>query len=185
MEALLTSENFVKEISSISDNLAGKYILPSIREAQEIKFRGVVGDTLLAKLKALVAGGTIGATENAAYKALLDKAQYFIAYSAIVEVAVKVSFKIANAGVVKTGDDNVQNADKPDIDSLRSYYQAKADSCCLDLQNYILNNKADFPELTEGDVHRIHDNLYSAATCGLFLGGARGKRGPYLRRERR
>ena len=78
-EILLTSETFVKEVSSISDNLAGKYLRPSIREAQDIQFRGIVGDTLLAKLKQLVADQTITAEENAHYKRLLDRAQYLLA----------------------------------------------------------------------------------------------------------
>lgn len=174
-EVLLTSEKFVKGVSSISDNLAGKYLLPSIREAQDVKFRGIVGDTLLAKLKELVDSGSISAEGNAKYKTLLDRAQYFIAYSSIVEVAVKVTFKIANAGVVKTNDENMQVVEQPDLAALQSYYQAKADSACLDLQNFLLNNWRDYPELTEGDYHRIHSNLYSAASCGIFLGGPRGK----------
>ena len=180
-EALLTSETFVKSVSSISDNLAGKYLRPSIREAQNVKFRGIVGDTLLAKLKGLVTEGTISAEGNEAYKTLLDRAQYFIAYSAIVEVVVKVNFKIANAGVVKTPDENMQVSDTPDLGHMQEYYQAKADSACLDLQNFLLNNWTDYPELTEGDAHRIHSNLYSAASCGIWLGGARGK-GPIKKR---
>ena len=146
-EVLLTSETFIKEVSSISDNVAGKYIRPSIREAQDVQFRGIVGDTLLAKLKALVADDLIDADGNEAYKELLDRAQYYIAYTAIVTLCVKVTFKIANAGVVRTPDENVQVADSPDMDKVREYNQAKPDSCCLDLQNFILNNWRNFPEL--------------------------------------
>lgn len=175
-EILLTSEAFVKGVSSISDNIAGKYLRPSIREAQDVQYRGIVGDTLLAKLKSLVNDGSISQEANAHYKALLDRSQYLIAYLAIVETCMKVSFKVANAGVIKTGDENIQQADTPDIAGIRSYYQAKADSETLDLQNFLLNNWQDYPELTEGDYHRIHSNLYSAASCGIFLGGARGKR---------
>ena len=177
-DILLTSETFVKSVTSISDNIAGKYLRPSIREAQEVGFRGIVGDTLLAKLKALVADGSISQSANADYKALVDRSQYLLAYLAIVELAQKVNFKIANAGVVKTSDENVQPVEATDMDAVRSYYQAKADSAVLDLQNWLLNNAADFPELTTGDVHRIHANLYSAASCGVFLGGPRGKRLP-------
>ena len=97
-EILLTSEAFVKSVSNISDNVAGKYLRPSIREAQEIKMRTIVGDALLDKLKALVEDNTIGEVANAAYKTLVDRAQYFLAYSAIVELVPKVTFKIANAG---------------------------------------------------------------------------------------
>ena len=175
-EILLTSETFVKSVSSVSDNLAGKYLRPSIREAQDINFRRVVGDTMLSKLKSLVATGAIEAPENAAYKELLDRAQYVIAYYAIVEVCTKVSFKVVNAGVVKTGDENVQNADRVDLGAVRDYYQAKGDSAVRDLQDYLLNNWSTYPELTEGDYHRIHSTLYSAASCGVFLGGARGKK---------
>ena len=52
-EYLLTSEAFVKEVSSISDNIAGKYILPSIREAQEVALKSIIGSCLLEHLKAI------------------------------------------------------------------------------------------------------------------------------------
>lgn len=171
-EILLTSEAFVKAVSSISDNIAGKYIKASIREAQEIKLRGIFGDALLDKVKDLYDRGEL----TGDYQALVDHAQYFLAYSALVEVARKVTFKVVNAGVVRTGDENVQVADQLDMSKVQADYQNKADAQCLALQNYILANYTKYPELTEGDCHRIKANLYSAATCGIFLGGPRGKR---------
>jgi hypothetical protein len=182
-EILLTSEAFVKSVTSISDNVAGKYIKPAIREAQEIGLKGILGDALLSKLKALVGAGTIDATENAAYKALLDRSQYYLAYSAIVDVAQKVSYKIGNFGIVKSADENLQNATQDEIAKTQYYYQSKADACCYDLQGWILENRAAFPELNEHHCRRIASNLQSAASCGIFLGGARGK-GPYNRRRR-
>lgn len=176
--ALLTSEKFVKSVSNISDNLAGKYLLPSIREAQSIAFRGIVGDALYNKLCQLVSDEETGEPENVAYKDLLDKAQYFLAYSAIVEIVVKVSYKIGNLGTAKTQDDNVYTASDVEIGRQQEYYQSKADSCALDLQNWILDNAAAFPELTEGQCARISSNLYSSASCGIFLGGPRGRRLP-------
>lgn len=175
-EVLLTSETFVKSVSSISDNLAGKYLRPSIREAQDVQYRSIVGDTLLAQLKSLVSDGTIDGDDYTDYKDLLDRSQYLLAYLAIVEVAQKVAFKIANAGVVKTPDEKMESVDRVDMNAVQAYYQAKADHETLVLQNWLLNNWSLFPELTEGDAHRIHSNLYSAASCGVFLGGARGKR---------
>ncbi len=174
-EILLTSENFVKSVTSISDNLAGKYLRPSIREAQDIGLRGILGDTLLEKLKALVGSGDIAKEENLAYKALLDRAQYYLAYNAVVEVAAKVSYKIVNFGVAKSQDENLQTASPEEISQMRFYYQSKADHCCVELQNFLLNNRRDYPELTEGDYNRIHSNLYSAASSGIWLGGPRAK----------
>lgn len=174
-EILLSSEAFVKSVTSASDNLSGKYILPSLREAQEIGLKGILGDALLAKLKGLVKLQEIDLPANSAYKSLLDHCQYYLAYKTIVEVTNKVSFKIGNFGVAKTQDENLQVATQDEIAKMQYYYQSKADACCLDLQNYILCNKEAYPELTEGCCRRIQANLHSAATCGIFLGGARGR----------
>lgn len=188
-EILLTNEAFVKAVSNLSDNVAGKYLMPSIREAQEIKLKGILGHALLEKCKTLVKYNqfrasfnldfnndfewSFGGNEN--YRALIDECQYFLAYSTIVEVIYKTSFKLANMGLVKSADQNMQPPTKAEIDNQRAYYQSKADAEALRLQAYLLENQTKYPELNKNDIHRIHSNLYSAATCGLFLGGARGK----------
>ena len=182
-EILLTSETFVKSVSNISDNVAGKYILPAIREAQEFGLKMVVGEALLSKLKALVASGDIAEAANADYKALLDKCQYFLAYQAIVEVCGKVSYKIGNFGVSKSNDENLQVATFDEIARTEYYYQSKADAHCLDLQRWILDRRASFPELSENTCNQMRSHLRTAAACGIFLGGARGK-GPYETRRR-
>ena len=175
-EIILTSEKFVKSVTSVSDNIAGKYILPSLREAQEQGLKGILGDALLAKLKGLVANKEIDMESNAAYKILLDRCQYYLAYAAIVEVTNKVSYKIGNFGVAKSSDENLQVASQDEIGKMQYYYQSKADAHCLDLQNFLLQNRSDYPELTENCCHTIESNLHSAASCGIFLGGSRGRR---------
>ena len=188
-EILLTSSAFVKAVSNLSDNVAGKYLMPSIREAQEIKLKGILGHALLEKCKTLVKYNefrasfnidfnndfewSFGGNEN--YRKLIDECQYFLAYTAVVEVIYKTSFKLANMGVVTSQDTGMRPPTKAEIDNQRAYYQGKADACALDLQAYIWERRASFPELTENDCRRIRSNLYSAATCGIFLGGARGK----------
>ena len=46
-DILLTSEEFVKSYSNISNNVNGKYLRVAIREAQEIELRGILGSFLL------------------------------------------------------------------------------------------------------------------------------------------
>ncbi len=174
-EVLLTSEQFVKNISNISDNLAGKYLLPAIREAQEINLRGFLGDALLDKLKALVAAGTIKVPENEAYRRLVDECQYFLAYQTIAGLPYKIGYKIANIGVAKTSDTNVQPCSADELSAVKGYYQGKADYYARRLQRYVLDHCKAYPELDENACYHIRKNLYSAATCGLWLGGARGK----------
>jgi len=174
-EILLSSEKFIKEVTSVSDNLSGKYILPSLREAQEIGLKGILGDKLLSKLKTLIKENTLETESDGVYKTLVDHCQYYLAYKTIVEVTNKVSYKIGNFGVTKTQDENLQVATQDEIAKMQYYYQSKADACCLDLQNFLLEHRTDYPELTECCCHKIESNLHSAATCGIFLGGARGK----------
>lgn len=175
IEILLTSEDFVKKNSTISDNVAGKYIQAAIRAAQEIAFREIVGDALLARLKQLIADRVIDRPSNTAYKALIERAQYFLAYSAIVELIPMVTNKIANAGMIKTPDEKVEVLDQPDFELEVSRYQSKADSECQRLQYFLLDNYTLFPEFGECGRNRIQEHLRSAASCGIFLGGARGK----------
>lgn len=174
-EILLSSEKFIKEVTSISDNLSGKYLLPSLREAQEIGLKSILGDKLLEKLKALVKAGTIETEADGVYKTLVDRCQYYLAYKTLVEVTNKVSFKIGNFGVTKSNDENLQVASQDEIAKMQYYYQSKADACCLSLQQFLLDNRTDYPELTECCCQRIASNLHSAASCGIFLGGCRGK----------
>lgn len=170
-EILLSSEAFIKEVTNVSDNLAGKYILPSLREAQEIGLRGILGDALLDKLKDLKRDGNL----DGVYKTLVDRCQYYLAYKTITEVVNKVSYKVANFGVVKSTDENLQVATQDEIAKQQYYYQSKADACCLDLQHFLLQNRSDYPELSDAHCHRIESNLHSAASCGIFLGGARNR----------
>lgn len=171
-EILLTSEAFVKSVTNVSDNLAGKYILPSIREAQEQGLKSILGDCLLSKVKHLFNTDSL----EGIYKELVDHCQYYLAYAAIVEVTNKVSFKIGNFGVAKSTDENLQVASYDEIVKMQYYYQTKVDAYCLDLQQWLLQNRESIPELTESQCKKLSSNLHSAASCGIFLGGARGKR---------
>ena len=190
-EILLTSEATVKELTAISDNVESKYLLPAIREAQEIYLREIIGDALMAKLKWCIENNAFrGAfapadfndafeTEtggNPQYKKLLGKIQYYLAYKAVAELIPKVSYKVANMGLVKTSDDNVQNATYNEIVLQRDYYVSRADYYCLLLQNFLLANRSDYPELTQQKANEIHATLKSAASCGIWLGGPRGKK---------
>ena len=174
-EFLLTSEKFVKEVSSISNNVAGKYIQSSIREAQEIGLKSILGTCLLARLKELGLAKQLDSPGNEAYKDLVDRCQYYLAYTAIVELTNKVSYKIGNFGVAKSSDENLSVVTQDEIGKMQYYYQSKADFCALELQQWLLDNKTYFPELNECTCQKIKSNLYSAATCGLWLGGPRGK----------
>lgn len=172
---LFIDEDRIKEMSSISENVSGKYITSSIREAQEMDFKRIVGQVLYEKLCSLVSTRDIYLPQYASYKALIDEAQDFIGYTAIVDIIPKVSYKVGNFGLAKSNDENLQVVTHDEIVKMQFYYQAKADAHCKALQNWLLENRKEFPELTENRCHKIKSNLRSSAFSSIFLGGERGK----------
>ena len=175
-QILLTSEIFVKSITNISDNIEGKYLLSAIREAQDIRLKGILGSALLEKLKKVVEDQATNEVINAKYKELIDKCQYYLAYQTIAELPMKISYKLANIGTVRTIDDKVQSATREEVANVQFYYQSKADFYAHELQGFLLRNANDYPELNENNCYEIRKNLCSAATSGLWLGGVRGKK---------
>jgi len=154
-------------------------MLPAIREAQEVHLRGILGTAMLDKLKSLVEADTIAADENGKYQLLIEKCQYYLAYQTIAGLPWKLNYKLANIGVARVGDENVQVASIDEVSKVSAHYQAKADYYCRQLQRFLLDNRTIYPELDDSHCDEIRDNLRSAASCGVWLGGARGK---YIRR---
>ena len=176
-EYLLTSEDFIKSCTNISDNLSGKYLQSSIREAQEVVLRGILGDCLLDHCKQLMAAGEL----EGDYADLVDRCQYFLAWTVASDLGMRSSYKLTNFGLAKSNDENLSVATLDEIAANRGYYLAKADAQCYALQTWLLENRSLFPELRDCDCNRMRANLTSAASCGIYLGGARGKsnRNPY------
>lgn len=172
---LLVSGNFIKNVTNIDDNMPGKLIEPAIYEAQAEGLRGVLGDSLVDKLEELVDTGDIDREGFEMYKQLLNKCQYFLAYTAIANICMLTAVKISPAGLEQVSDEKMDPLDMDDSFRLQSFYQKKADYLCHQLQNYVLNNRNAYPELRECDCRMIKANLFSAATTGLWLGGIRGK----------
>ena len=191
-QVILTTCEFVKGLLNVSENLSAKYLRPAINEAQEIGLRTILGDKLIDKLKTII-GEDLGLgsfspesfdasfeLENptiAKYINLMKRPefQYYLAYAAAALVIPKVSYKIANAGVIRSTDEHVVAPSFEEVQLTAKEYQGKADFFCYRLQGWLLLHRTDYPEIDEVTWHGIRSNLYSAASCGIFLGGARGR----------
>ena len=171
----LTSEDFIKSVTNLSDNMQGKFMQPAMREAQTIDLQNIIGEKMHKRLQELVENGEIDNEENAAYKGLLEECQYFLAYSVIVKLILISAVKIDNVGPSATGDERITNLTLEETFNLQKIYQDKADYYALLLQKYILKNKAELPEICENTCKDIHANLCSAASGGLWLGGKRSR----------
>ena len=174
-DILLTDSDFIKNVSVVSDNLQDKFILSSIREAQDIHLQQILGSRLYNKLKLLVEDESILLDTYAVYRELLDNCQYYLAYVCLSMLCVNTTMKFNNSGVHTSSDDKNLTASFSDTIKLSEYYKNKADHYKLMLQNWLLKNRNRFPEIYRADISELPSNLYSASSSPIFLGGARGK----------
>lgn len=174
-KVLLTSEKFVKEHTNIDDNMSGAYLGPAIRETQDIELTMYLGANLVAKLQSLVEDGSISDTANTIYKAVLEQAQYFLAYGAISKVIPITSVKISNFGASQANDENIRTLGIEEIATVEGWYQRKADSYARKLLKFVLDNRQYIPEIDETCACGMKAHLTSSASSGLWLGGPRGR----------
>lgn len=165
----LTDESFIRSLG-VEDNLSSNYIYRALSEAQNIKLHEILGSNLLSSLKTRVQAQT---TIAEPYKGLLEIIQYYLAYQTLALIPMLVHYKVANAGIVKASDENLQSSSFKEVDSIIKYNQERADFYAKEIQMYCLKFHTQMPELSESDTYAIKSNLYSAATCGLWLGGVR------------
>ena len=176
-DVLLISEDYIKSIANISDNLANDYLWPSIKLAQDIDLESTIGTQLLEKIQELIYNNDISNQENEMYKLLLDNyVQPYLAYSTIKHLTPTVAYKLANQGVIRTDDEKSYNITSNEVDKVIDYYSHLSNTYKKRLQLFLIANYNEFPELLNWkSISDIRANLYSAAGCNVNLGGPRGR----------
>ena len=176
-DILLISEDFIKSTTNISDNLAGDYLLPAIKLAQDIELEQTIGTRLLEKIQELIYNNDISNQENEMYKLLLDNyIQPYLAYCTIQHIVPTVAYKLVNQGIVRTDDEKSYNVTSNEVDKVTDYYSHLSNTYKKRLQLFLIANYNEFPELLNWkSISDIRANLYSAAGCNVNLGGPRGK----------
>lgn len=173
---LLTSMNFIRETTNISDNVQDKFLLSAVREAQEMNLQEILGSKLYNTLQNKVDDDSIFEEENKSYKELLDYCQYFLAYETVSKLTVITNFKVNNIGLNQTSDENVSVLNLKDTLQLQGYYQNKADFYINRIQDYLLEHYKEVPEVMDSNLYKMNANLKSAINnCNIWLGGTRGK----------
>ena len=167
---MLISPNTIKNMSLVNYNLDDTDLAASIRVAQNIYIRDIIGTNLLNTLKELVYNAikgeqpSINDTDKAQYKEFLDDyLKDALAYKTVSEVCRRISYKIRNVGVAQNSDTNINAANSTD-----TYFN----DACNRIIEYLKANKDQFPEV--GDYCPCGDELPNLnakyGNCGLWLG---------------
>lgn len=167
---MIITPDEVRTLSNISDNVNSKVLAAAIRTVQDDELMLIVGEPLLDKLKDVKENGG-----QEIYTEVIEKAKMFIINKVIAELIVMINYKIDNAGLIQTSDDNIECLGIDDTLTLKGYYDSRADHYAHLLQNFLIENLSRIPELTQPQVYKIHATLHSAGNPSVFLGGARGR----------
>ena len=172
---LLVSEDFIKTNSALNDNLWGKFLLPAIREAQDINRQIYLGECLYKTILGMVADGSITASTNESYKALLDDyIQPYLLYQIQANIVPVLNVKMTNIGSVVSKDEYINTLSQGNIDLVQSDFQHKADFYAQSMLNFILNHSSEF-NLNECDCRSLRAHLDSSASTSIWLGGLSGQ----------
>lgn len=172
-KVLLISVEDVKALLPINNNIDGSYIRPAIDMAQDLYLEPTIGTPLTSKLKSLVASKAV----KTPYAELLDNIAKMLAHYACSYIIENVAAKVANAGVLRTEDDKMTSLSQSEIDMMAKKEVKRGDAYRGRLQRYLIANYSKYPELGEyKSCAELRQQLYSSATSGLWLGGARGRR---------
>lgn len=175
MSVLLTSSDYIKAHSGLNDNTYDKMILPALERSQDIGLTEILGECLVESLKEKVTSQDIELPANALYKVLLDNyVQPYLTYSVLANITLELGQVIGNGGVDTITDEHRASLTMDERGQLKDYWQHHADAYCNKMQKFLKNNRTGFPELA-GCSCEDGATLNSSASCGIWLGGARGK----------
>lgn len=174
---LLISVDSVKELLPINENIDGGYIRPAIDMAQDFFLEETLGTVLTDKLKELVTAKVErGVPIPSPYDELLNRLSKMLAHYACAYIIENVGAKVANAGVLRTEDEKMYSLSQNEIALMVSREIKRGDTYRGRVQRYLIANYPDFPELYGWrSIADLRQQLYSSATSGLWLGGARGR----------
>lgn len=171
-EIMLVSPGTVKAGGYVTNDVTDGTIGASIREAQDIHLKAIIGSALLERLQELVYNKMMGLEDNidsvanAEYKHLLDRyIERYMVKKVESLLCLPISLKIRNMGVIQNSDQNVNRSSVDDIYVLQRRFETGACRFATELSMYLCKEKAKFAELDA-----------QTCNCGGFVPPMLGKR---------
>lgn len=143
INTLLISPQYIKQYSTVGDNVDEAYITPAIIDAQLMGLQPIIGTMLYDALCEMVSTSTL--TDHC--KVLLDNyiAPYLLNKTQA-NLQMKLFSKQRNAGVVTYLDTNQQNIDISTVKFIKADYDNRADFYANRLMDYLCANSELYPE---------------------------------------
>lgn len=123
-KVLFISFDKIKEKSLFGLNTDEKIIKSALLEVQELELQPLIGD-FYKTLSTTIADGSIS---DANKTVLVDVIQPYLIYGTLVYSVVPLHYKLNNAGLNKSSDNNLNIADSKELSAFQGYYKEKFES---------------------------------------------------------
>ena len=145
----ILSEAKFREFTDVNDNLDTALIKNGIREAQDIHLQRIIGTKLYNSILSKIDASTL----TGDYQTLVDDyIQDFLLYAAYYETLEAIYIRPRNNGLLTpTGGENSIEVDRSLFNVKRQSVENKMEFYAQKLSQYISENEATFPELSENN----------------------------------
>lgn len=142
-DALFIGEDYVKNNSTIDENVDVKEIIPSIKDCQIIYLEPVLGTQLYNGLKTRILASTTTANDDTLISSYI--APMLVKY-VVFDLTTNLLFRYTNKNVSKKNSENSQPVDYTEYRNLLDIYKHKAEYLEQRLIDYLCANVTTFTE---------------------------------------
>jgi len=165
----LISVTYLKDNTPINENLDDKLLKSSIKEAQEIYIRDVIGSGIYDELQDQAYNGTLTADNTT----LLDS---YIApclkYYTLTESMLPMTFKFMNKSVASRNSENATAITPQELSLIEQRYRDKAEYYAERLRDFLKENPTLYPKyLNPGSGFDVIRPKNTAFFGGMYLPG--------------
>ncbi len=139
------TENYLKVNTAITANINITEVLPLVKGASDMWTKPTLGTYFYEYLLAKYNAQTLSANEEI----LVAMMQPSIAWGACADAYVELSMQLKNKGGQKQSGDNSESVELKAIQFMNRHYAQKAEFYQQEMWDYLVKNKALYPEFTD------------------------------------
>lgn len=172
-DIFLIDEEYLKQLTSVSDNLDSKMIKPCVYDAQCIHLQPIIGTKLFDKVCTIVENNAVDAIENAAYKELLEDYIQPYLLQKVQELLVPTMFyKTRNSGNVQYYDNSQNQVQLKEMQWVMQRFANNANFLSQRMSDWLCAHHSNVPEYCQVDsVADMHSGRDNQNYCSIHLNG--------------
>jgi hypothetical protein len=163
---LFVSETYIKNNTTLSDNVDVKLIQSNIGPAQDFFLQDILGTNLFNDLKTKYSAQTLSVIEEQ----LVQIIKQAVVYRATELSLPFMNIQLRNKGLVNLNSENAVQSDLAGMKYLRNELKDRAEFYEERIKKFLENNESSFPLYADDTNDDISPNKRNTYDCDIYLG---------------